>query len=597
MKYFCVSIVFFLFGNVLTGPVGKNDGFTLRIVHTNDMHARFEQTSALSTKCLDKDEKAGKCYGGFARLATLIRQARASSLPTLFLNAGDTYQGTTWFTIHKWKIVAKFLTLLAPDAISLGNHEFDDGPEGLVPFLNATEFPVLTANLDLSQEPELAASRLQNSVILNVTGHKIGVIGYLTPDTKAISQTGNVKFLDEIPAIRKEVQRLQEQGVKILIALGHSGFAMDKRIAAEVEGIDLVIGGHTNTFLYTGSKPDLEAPEGLYPTEVVQKSGRKVYVVQAYAYTKYLGNLTVDFDAQGEIGKIVGDPVLVDARIEQAKDILEELDQWRPAIQALQNKSVGSAKVLLDGNSKNCRWKECNFGNLITDAMIESNAREYAGDEGWTDAPIAIHNSGSLRASIDREPDDNIAMSDIVAALPFNNGIGKIKITGRQLKEVLEWSVHDLIYNHTGDLRGAFIHFSGLQVDYDLSRPNGARAVAVQARCGSCRIPSFEPLNNDETYTILATDFLHAGGDQYEMLKELPWTALGVTTDQAVATYIRRHSPVYPGVEWRINYVSTGPKIEDPVVDDHDNVIGAANVFSSVTLMMLIPTVALILGR
>uniref|UniRef100_A0A0C9RNV9 5'-nucleotidase n=1 Tax=Fopius arisanus TaxID=64838 RepID=A0A0C9RNV9_9HYME len=596
MEYFGAVVLLLFFGSAFGAPVVDDRTFQLKIVHTNDMHARFEETSRLSTKCLEKDQRAGKCYGGFARLATLIRKARASSVPTLFLNAGDTYQGTTWFTVHKWKIVATFLNLLSPDAISLGNHEFDDGPDGLTPFLNATTFPVLASNLDLSKEPELAASPLKKSIVLTVSGRKIGIIGYLTPETKFIANSRNVNFLDEITSIREEVKNLQAQGVNILIALGHSGFSMDKRIAAEVEGIDLVIGGHTNTFLYTGHQPDLETSEGLYPTEIIQeKTRRKVYVVQAYAYTKYLGNLTLDFDSQGEIVGIVGDPVLVDSKIEQAKDILDELDRWRPEILELQNQAVGSARVLLDGDSKNCRRKECNFGNLIVDAMIEYNALEYAGGNGWTDAAIAIHNSGSLRSSIDREPDDNIAMSDILAALPFNSGMGKIKMTGRVLKQVLEWSVYNLDYNYTADLRGAFLQLSGLQVDYDLSQPNGARVVAVYARCSSCRIPVFDPLNDDETYVVLATDFLQAGGDDFKMLKDLEWTASGITTDQVVANYIKRHSPVYPGVEWRINYISTGNSEETPA-DGKDKVTGGSGL-SSFSSLMLIPTIALILGR
>ena len=200
---------------------------------------------------------------------------------------------------------------------SLGNHEFDDGVEGLIPFIQNASFPIVTSNLDLSKQPNLAATKLQNSTILTVNGTKIGVIGYLTPDTKIISTTEEVIFLDEVESIRREVKELKSQGVNILIAVGHSGFEMDKKIAREVEDIDIVIGGHTNTFLYNGKQPDIEVPEGLYPTEIVQKSGRKVYVVQAYAYTKYLGNFTVIFDSKGEVTDIVGNPILVNSSIEQ----------------------------------------------------------------------------------------------------------------------------------------------------------------------------------------------------------------------------------------------------------------------------------------
>jgi len=199
----------------------------------------------------------------------------------------------------------------------LGNHEFDDGIKGLIPFIENASYPILTTNLDLSEQPDLAATKLKNSTILIVSGKKIGVIGYLTPETKILSTTENVIFKDEVESIREEVKKLKDQGVDILIALGHSGYETDKRIAREVEDIDLVIGGHTNTFLYRGKSPDVEIPEGFYPTEVKQKSGRKVYVVQAYAYTKYLGNFSVSFDIKGEVTHIEGNPILVDANVEQ----------------------------------------------------------------------------------------------------------------------------------------------------------------------------------------------------------------------------------------------------------------------------------------
>lgn len=201
-------------------------------------------------------------------------------------------------------------------------------------------------------------------------GHKIGIIGYLTPETQLISYSRGVKFLDEVTEIRKEVKKLQSQGIKILIAVGHSGFSVDKKIAKEVDGIDLVIGGHTNTFLYTGKQPDIEMPEGIYPTEIIQKSGRKAYVVQAYAYTKYLGNLTVDFDKEGEITSVLGEPILIDSSIEEADDVLAELEKWRPALDNLAKQEIGTTTVLIDGDSKSCRRQECNFGDLLTDAMV-----------------------------------------------------------------------------------------------------------------------------------------------------------------------------------------------------------------------------------
>nr|ACE75395.1 5' nucleotidase, putative [Glyptapanteles indiensis] len=495
------------------------------------MHSRFEETSALSTRCLPKDKNSGHCYGGFARIATLVRKAKNSSTPTLFLNAGDTYQGSVYYTVHKWKIVAKFLNLLKPDAISLGNHEFDDGPEGLLPFVNAAEFPIVTSNIDLTGEPALAAAeKLTNSTVLEVHGKRVGIIGYLTPETKVISSPGKVIFLDEVQSVRREVNKLRANNVTIIIALGHSGFGVDKKIAAEVDGVDLVIGGHTNTFLYSGSKPDLETPEGLYPTEVLQKNGRKVYVVQAYAYTKYLGNLSVTFDADGEITNIIGNPILVTNDIEQAPDILQELEPWKKETDNFTRVEVGYSKVLLDGNDKNCRRRECNLGNVVVDAMIEYNAQEYTSQDGWTDAAVAIHNSGSVRTSINKSPDTPITVSDIIAVLPFNNAVGKVHLTGKVIINMLEHSVHALEPNDTSNLSGRFLHFAGLQVVYNLFKPRGSKVVrdSVLIRCSKCRIPQYHKLQEDDTYTVLLPDFIYHGGDGYDMLDKLAWEPLGI---------------------------------------------------------------------
>lgn len=576
------------------------------------MHSRFEQTSRLSSVCSEQEAKEGKCYGGFARLATLIRQARNSSVPCLFLNAGDTYQGSMWFNVYKWKIVAKFLNLLAPDAVSLGNHEFDDGVAGLIPFIENASFPIVTANLDLSQQPNLAATKLLNSTVLTVQGTKIGVIGYLTSETKIISVTENVIFLDEVESIRREAKKLKEQGVNILIAVGHSGFEIDKKIAREVEDIDLVIGGHTNTFLYSGKQPDLEIPESLYPTEVKQKSGRSVYVVQAYAYTKYLGNFTVKFDRNGEVTEIKGNPVLMDSSIEQAADILQELDGMRGAISNVSQTVVGKTRVLLQGDSKVCRRAECNLGNMITDAMIDYNAQQYGSKEGWTDAAIAIQNSGSIRSSIGRGNDNKVTMSDILSVLPFQNSILKVPMTGELMLSVLEWSVNNLELNSTSNLFGAFTQVSGLQVIYDLTKPKNSRVVSVQVQCANCSIPSYSEMKKNETYVVLMSDFMQSGGDGYHMLKDLKTSPLGVTTSDTLSQYFMKHSPVHPGVDWRINYVTqnaesgsgsnTGDAVSsDAVSSDAGNSnagsnssgsSGSSNLHQSIGLTTLLPLIS-----
>lgn len=163
---------------------------------------------------------------------------------------------------------------------------------GLVPFLDAAHFPVLIANMDASAEPTLAAAKaLKKSTIFNVNGVQVGVIGYLTPETKDLAPFNGVLFTDEVAAINAEAAELKRSGVNILIGLGHSGLDRDREIAVQCPDLDLVIGGHSHTFLFSGQQPDVEVPLGTYPVMVNRSDGSQVPVVQAYAYTKYLGYL------------------------------------------------------------------------------------------------------------------------------------------------------------------------------------------------------------------------------------------------------------------------------------------------------------------
>lgn len=167
-----------------------------------------------------------------------------------------------------------------------------------MPFLEAAHFPVLVANMDTTDEPTLTRTKaLKKSTIFNVNGIQVGVIGYLTPETKTLAADNKVRLTDEVVAINAEAAELKRQGVKILIALGHSGLTRDREIGAQCPDLDLVIGGHSHTFLYSGPTPDAETPAGPYPVMVKRADGSEVPVVQAYAFTKYLGflHLNVSF--------------------------------------------------------------------------------------------------------------------------------------------------------------------------------------------------------------------------------------------------------------------------------------------------------------
>lgn len=430
----------------------------------------------------------------------------------------------------------------------MGNHELDNGVSGLTPFIENLTCPVLAANLVLDKVPELENEpNLMKSVIFDVNGTKIGVIGYLTPDTKVLAIRSDVEYIEEVEAIKEEVKKLKKQGIKILIALGHSGFTKDLEIAREVEDIDLVIGGHTNTFLWNGNVPDEENPEGPYPMVVKQASGRLVPAVQAYAYTKYLGKLHLVFNEDGEIIKMDGNPVLLDKSIPQDPDVLSIVNRYSASIKKVTEFVVGKTSVVLDGHS--CRLLECNMGNLITDAMIHRYASEYKG-VGWTDAPIAIMQGGGIRASIVHlDKTTNVTKGDLLTVMPFDGSMVAVNVNGSIVMQMLEHAVAR--YNVKRPL-AQFLQLSGINVVYDFAKKPGRRVVAVSTRCGECVLPTYAPLNKTKSYKILMTSFLSMGGDGFSMLNDLPSTPLDYDELECTTQYVQALSPVFPAIEQRI---------------------------------------------
>ncbi|XP_030557815.1 protein 5NUC-like [Drosophila novamexicana] len=554
-----IAIVLLLGNRITANPIELKPAVATEfiILHNNDIHARFEQTNVHSETCSPEDVERDKCYGGFARIANVVQKYRAEAknggTPVFYLNAGDTYAGTAWFTLFKDKIASDFLNKLQPDAMSLGNHEFDEKVEGLVTFLNDVSFPVVACNLNLAREPELAASKqLVNSTILDANGTKVAVIGYVTPETRLLSVKDSMEFNEEIDSINTEAAKLKAQGFKIIIALGHSGYQKDQDIARSCPEVDLVIGGHTNTFLFNGEKPSVESIDGPYPTVVTQKSGKRVPVVQAYAYTKYLGKLHVKFDKDGNLIEFDGLPILLDSGVAQDKELLNLLEVYRENVTALEKSIVGHSKVYLEGRKTVCRLVECNMGNLITDAMVFSRVMEDQGGDYWTDASIAIHQGGGIRSSIEWKSDGIITQSDLLAVLSFDNDLYVTRISGKTLRNALENSAAAR-YKHSD---GAFLQVSGIHVVYNPDMPEGNRVASVQVRCASCTVPTYSSLNETSYYNVIVPQFILNGGLGFILVEETNPVTIRMqkTIVQAVRQYFEYHKFVTPEVEGRIGF-------------------------------------------
>uniref|UniRef100_A0A671URS3 5'-nucleotidase n=1 Tax=Sparus aurata TaxID=8175 RepID=A0A671URS3_SPAAU len=494
--------------------------------------------------------RSGGCFAGVARRATMIKRIRSSESNVLLLDAGDQFQGSVWFNFYKGAEAAHFMNKLQYDAMALGNHEFDNGVEGLMkPFMEEIRCPVLSANIktDEALAPTFGSS-YQPYKILTVGSERVGVVGYTSQETQALSRPGpHLEFEDEVTSLQLQVNKLQTLGVNKIIALGHSGFTVDREIAKKVRGVDVVIGGHTNTFLFTGSPPSSEATAGPYPFMVRSVDGRQVPVVQAYAFGKYLGYLKVTFDEAGNVVKSTGNPILLDSSIPQDPDVLADVEEWKKSLANYSAEEVGKTLVFLNGTSEECRFRECNLGNLICDAMVNNNIR-FLEDEHWNHVSASIFNGGGIRTSIDEQSrNGSITMEDLISVLPFGGTFDLVQLKGSTLRKAFEHSVKR--YGHS---TGEFLQVSGFHVEFDLSKPSGSRVRSLDILCTQCRVPQYEPVEDEAVYTVVLPSYMMTGGDGFSMIKnETLKHNSGDLDISVVSNYITQRRRVYPSVEGR----------------------------------------------
>lgn len=547
--------VLFLLGFSATSSTATWD---LVILHTNDVHARVEETSVHSGKC-----GSGPCYAGVARRATMIKRIRNSKSNVLLLDAGDQFQGTVWFNYYKGAEAAHFMKELRYDAMVFGNHEFDNGVEGLMkPFMEEVDFPVLSANI--KAKPKLAStfgkSYLPYKIFtINERNEKVGVVGYTSRETPALSKPGpDLEFLDEVSALQMQVDKLQTLGINKIVALGHSGFTVDQEIAKKVRGVDVVIGGHTNTFLYTGTPPSTEVPVGPYPFMVRSDDGREVPVVQAYAFGKYLGQLKVTFDDNGNVVTATGNPILLDSSVPQDPDVLADVEEWKKNLANFSAQVVGATLVFLNGSTEECRFRECNLGNLICDAMIDHNIK-FSDDVQWNHVSACMINGGGIRTSIDeRTRNGLVTMEDLISVLPFGGTFDLVQLKGSTLKKAFEHSIQ-----RYGQGTGEFLQVSGFRVEFDLAKPPGSRIRTLNILCSQCRVPHYEPVQDGLVYKVVLPSYLVTGGDGFSMIKdEMLKHNSGDLDISVIADYFTRKKRVYPSVEGRIRIYNSAPGLQ-----------------------------------
>ncbi len=518
---------------------GKRDDFTISVMHTNDTHAHLDN---------------------IAKRTTAIKQFRAEKPNSLLLDAGDVFSGTLYFNEFKGKADLKFMNNLGYDAMTFGNHEFDLGssPEGhqaLVDFIEGANFPFVSANVNFSGDDrfkglftDLISSdpkkgKIYNGIIKEIDGEKVGIFGLTTAETKDISSPGSVKFENYIEEANKAVKAFEGKGVDKIIALTHIGYDdnpavdNDQILAASVEGIDLIVGGHSHTQL---DKPVV------IEKDIKGKEKDPTVIVQAFQYSDFLGTVDVKFDFKGKVVQSDGQLVKVSDQQEDP-EAAAMLKEYSEKLKEITNKSIGATaeseltnpRTDSDGKGVSVRNSETALGNIITDGML-AKAKKY--DENII---MALQNGGGIRAGI---PAGDITVGEVITVLPFGNTLATMSVTGAELKSAFEIS-----FKSYPSENGGFLHVSGGKVEFDSTKPAGERVVSIAYKD---KEGNFTPMQDDKTYKIATNAFTAKGGDGFTMFakaySEGRVTDLGLSDWENLAEHLTNLKTVKPTIEDRI---------------------------------------------
>lgn len=472
----------------------------LTILYFNDIHGHLEPWKA--------DPKDEKTIGGVARMATLVeqirRENRAKGASTIFLLAGDVLQGTPMSSIFQGEPDIQSFNLMRLDAMVFGNHEFDFGQANLKKIVQQSRFPVLGANIFHEDGRPYAQA---TTVLTPAPGLRIGVFGLTTQETPTTTFPTNVSGLtfDDPTQTARHIVPILDAQCDIVVALTHIGVPEDQRLAREVPGIDVVIGGHTQIPLPT--------PERVGDT----------VICQAQDNCRYLGRLDLTIDANNKVTVTRGELIPIGEGIVENRMIATLVGSYGSKLKNRLSVVIGKARVKLDGEREDVRGNETNLGNFITDLMREA---------AHTD--VALINAGGIRASINA---GDVTYGDVINAFPFNNTIVAGKFRGKTLREALDRSAS----LNPEDLPGAFLQVSGLTYVIDNGKATNVRIAG-------------EPLDDERVYTIAMPNFMLAGGDGYGMFGpgSLSHVDTGIVLNGIVVKYFESSGAVDAKVEGRI---------------------------------------------
>ncbi len=471
-----------------SAALARQAEISLTILHVNDTHGHI-------IPYVQKSVNSERQVGGAEYLAKMIERERAANPDgTILLSAGDMFQGTPVSNLFHGKPVIEIMNYLHYDAMALGNHEFDWGQDVLQSIISSASFPVISANVFERGGRHIRG--VKPYLMLKRKGVRIAVIGITTPETCYTSKPGNLTGLTFVwpekvlPAI---IRRVRAKGASIVVVLSHDGLDADRELARNVRGIDIIVGGHSHTAI----------------RDPVIESG--TVIVQAGSNGIYLGVLNVTFDRVKK--KIVSytrkdELRLVSPASQLDPNVARIVDKYEAQVKTEFSKVIGTATADLTRDST----RESDLGDIVTDAMRDASG-----------AQIAFQNGGGIRADIPKGP---ITLEAVFTALPFDDDLVSMDLTGEQIRELLEKSV----------LSENMLQVSGIQIVYDLSKPAGEKVASIEV--------AGKPMETRATYRVVTNDFLASGGNQFNVFKKGQNISVGPSQRDAVADYIRKISPI-----------------------------------------------------
>lgn len=559
-----VVIAVLLAALIAVSPVGAQEEgeFTLTILHNNDGESQLLNAGS-----------GLEDFGGVARFAALVNQLRAEAVDgsgntgVVLLSSGDNFLAGPEFEASLEKGVPFYdstaIKLLGYDAMAIGNHEFDFGPDVLAQFIEGVEgtFPLVSANLDFSGEEALQAlvdsGNIVKRTIIDEEGQQIGVVGATTPSIPFISSPRNVKVNSDVAGtIQTEIDALQAEGVNKIIVISHlQSVDEDLELATQLSGVDVMIAGGGDELLAEADTllvPGDEEPYGPYPLTATTGDGTEIPVVTTAGDYKYVGKLVVSFDADGKVTSVGEDSGLVrvaggdnpDAVTPDADMEAQVTAPVQSFVETLASNVIATSEVALEGRrDPGVRTQETNLGSLMADALLWQ-ATQQAGQFGVEPPTVALQNGGGIRNN-NLIPAGDITELTTFDIAPFANFVSVVYgITPAQFKDIMENAV-----SQVEEAGGRFAQIAGFKMVYDLAATAmvldeegnivtpGERVQSIVLDDGTAIVEAGAVVDGAPALNVATIDFLAQGGDQY-LFGDASFTSIGVSYQQALANYI-----------------------------------------------------------